>query len=97
MFNPRHNQRRAPVKLRDHREYTRFKGQWVRVKQSGAPAKPCHVLLNGKPCYYDERQKRLFIHPLAVTEFPSKSEAQKAIWHTAHEDGSYNEYEIKEL
>lgn len=96
-FNSRHNQRRAPVKLRDDREYTRVRGQWVRVKQAPESAKPCHVLLSGKACYYDKRQKRLFVHPLAVTEFPSKSEAQKAIWHTTHEDGTYKDYVIKEL
>lgn len=83
--------------LKDDREYERVNGQWRRVKIPPLPQKHCKVFCLGKSCWYDERQKILFVcQDGRETVFPSKSMAQKAIWHTTQNSvTSHLDYEIE--
>ena len=74
-----------------------------RVWQAPEPARPCvvrrlsaEVLMD-----YNPEAKRLLVSPdYAFFKFPSKSKAQKAIWHTVQAEGipmGHRDFLIEEL
>jgi len=72
-------------------------------KQAPIPPKPCVVryLPADTLMQYFPNVKQLFVlDDGSYKEFPSKSEAQKAIWHTVQASGvpmSHKDYQIEEL
>lgn len=87
------------LKLLAHRQYKRGpKGTTVRIITPPEPAILCTVrhLPSGYLTSYDPDEKVLRLTE-EVTIFPSKTQAQTAIWHTAQKSGIIGEYRNYEI
>ena len=81
--------------LLQHRKYFHFKGTMKRVKMQPTPAILCVVMQwvdgepDAQPCQWFPDAKYLFVNKTVNTahEFPSRSEAKHAIWHTVSQSG----------
>jgi len=49
------------------------------------PAIESMVMKNGKPCTYDDKNKKLFVADKGFTVFRSHAAANSAVWHSVHD------------
>lgn len=92
--SPKRKSPKCKLILLPNHKYVKYKGTMKRVKITPEPAIPCVVMRwvdgepNAVPMRYIEDEKRLvFVADGFVTEFNSRSEAKKAVWHTCQQEG----------
>jgi len=72
-------------------------------KQAPIPAKPCvvrYLPADTLMQYFPDVKQLFVIQDGSYKEFPSKSAAQKAVWHTVQASGvpmSHTDYQIEEI